>query len=111
MLDYEAQVNPPAEEKNGAASVVGKVFRKRHASREEHIRFVGETEFQHRFLDQEVVHWGDTHPRFVRHNGDFELDWGHGDVILCQFLESRNYFLEFNPQAIYYWELDTDASA
>jgi hypothetical protein len=90
-----------------ASSLIGKVYRKRDASREERIRFVTATEFWHRFLDEDSE-WSPPHPYRVRSDGCFELDWCNGDVFLCEFHGSSSQFTEINPRDIAEWELDTD---
>ncbi len=96
------------EPKIAALSLVGKVYRKRDARREERILFVNESEFWHRFLDQKDTSWSDPHPYQMRSDGTFQLDWGDGAVFLCQFEPSSSSFMELNPQSIYWWEQYSD---
>jgi len=89
--------------------MVDTVYRKRHAEREEEIKFVSESRFWHRYVDQGEDAWEEPCPYRMRQDGSFELDWGGGDVFLCQFLESTAQFVEINPRQIFYWERYTDS--
>ena len=90
-----------------ASAMVDTVYRKRHADREEEIKFVSSSRFWHRYVDQGEDAWGAPNPYRMRQDSSFELDWGSGDVFLCQFLESSSQFVEINPRQIFYWELYT----